>query len=93
MKKITIIVPCYNEEAVLDSFYEEIKKWFNKDYEMNLLFVNDGSKDKTLEMIKGYAKENKLVKYISFSRNFGKEAAMQAGLEKCKRFPATTCRD
>ena len=84
MKKITIIVPCYNEEAVLDSFYEEIKKWFNKDYEMNLLFVNDGRKDKTLEMIKGYAKENKLVKYISFSRNFGKEAAMQAGLEKCK---------
>ncbi len=84
MKKITIIVPCYNEEDVLDSFYEEIQKWFNTNYEMNILFVNDGSKDRTLEIIKGYAKENDKVKYISFSRNFGKEAAMQAGLEKCK---------
>lgn len=84
MKKITIIVPCYNEEAVLDSFYKEIKNWYNPNYEMNLLFVNDGSKDKTLDIIKGFAKEDNTVKYISFSRNFGKEAAMQAGLEKCK---------
>ena len=84
MKKITIIVPCYNEEDVLDSFYKEIKKWFNPNYEMNLLFINDGSKDKTLEIIKGFAKEDNTVKYISFSRNFGKEAAMQAGLEKAK---------
>ncbi|MCR5462835.1 MAG: glycosyltransferase family 2 protein [bacterium] len=84
MKKITIIVPCYNEEAVLDSFYREIKKWFNPNYEMNLLFVNDGSRDKTLEIIKKFAKEDNTVKYISFSRNFGKEAAMQAGLEKSK---------
>ena len=84
MKKITIIVPCYNEEAVLDSFYKEIKNWYNSNYEMNLLFVNDGSKDKTLDIIKGFAKEDNTVKYISFSRNFGKEAAMQAGLEKCK---------
>ena len=84
MKKITIIVPCYNEEAVLDSFYKEIKKWFNPNYEMNLLFVNDGSRDKTLEIIKKFAKEDNTVKYISFSRNFGKEAAMQAGLEKSK---------
>ena len=84
MKKITIIVPCYNEEAVLDSFYKEIKKWFNPNYEMNLLFVNDGSKDKTLEIIKNFAKDDNTVKYISFSRNFGKEAAMQAGLEKSK---------
>ena len=84
MKKITIIVPCYNEEDVLDSFYEEIQKWFNPNYDMNLLFVNDGSKDKTLEIIKKFAKDNDKVKYISFSRNFGKEAAMQAGLAKCK---------
>ena len=84
MKKITIIVPCYNEEAVLDSFYKEIKNWYNPNYEMNLLFVNDGSKDKTLDIIKGFAKGDNTVKYISFSRNFGKEAAMQAGLEKCK---------
>ena len=84
MKKITIIVPCYNEEAVLDSFYKEIKKWFDPNYEMNLLFVNDGSRDKTLEIIKKFAKEDNAVKYISFSRNFGKEAAMQAGLEKSK---------
>ncbi len=84
MKKITIIVPCYNEEDVLDSFYAEIKKWFNDKYDMNLLFVNDGSKDKTLEIIRNFAKNDNKVKYISFSRNFGKEAAMQAGLEKCK---------
>ncbi len=84
MKKIAIIVPCYNEEDVLDSFYEEIKKWFDDKYDMNLLFVNDGSKDKTLEIIRNYAKNDEKVKYISFSRNFGKEAAMQAGLEKCK---------
>ncbi len=85
MKKIAIIVPCYNEEDVLDSFYEEIKKWFNPDYDMNLLFVKDGSKDKTLEIIKGYAKNDDKVKYISFSRNFGKESAILARFKSCRR--------
>lgn len=83
---ISIIIPCYNEEAVLPLFYEEITKQsdimrdkFHADFEY--LFVNDGSDDNTLTLIKGLAAEDKRVKYISFSRNFGKEAAMYAGLK------------
>lgn len=78
--KISLIIPCYNEEEVLPIFYREatdVLKSMTCDYEM--LFVNDGSKDKTLDLIKEKAKEDKHVKYISFSRNFGKEAAMYAG--------------
>lgn len=93
MKKISIIVPCYNEEDVLDTFYEEIVKWFDPNYEMNLVFINDGSKDKTLEMIKKYAQNDNRVKYVSFSRNFGKEAAMQAGLAKCQNSDAVILMD
>lgn len=81
--KVSIIVPCYNEEESLELFYKEfikhIKKLENADYE--LLFVNDGSKDRTMEVIFKLAKKDKNVKYISFSRNFGKEAAMYAGLQ------------
>lgn len=82
MKKISIIVPCYNEEPAIPYFYEEINK-VSKDMKTNFefIFVNDGSKDKTIEVIKKYAKKDKRVKYINFSRNFGKEAAMYAGLE------------
>lgn len=83
---ISIIIPCYNEEAVLPLFYEEITKQsdimrdkFHADFEY--LFVNDGSDDNTLTLIKSLAAEDKRVKYISFSRNFGKEAAMYAGLK------------
>lgn len=82
MKKISIIVPCYNEEEAIPFFYDEItkiSKKMNNDFEY--IFVNDGSKDKTIEIIKKYAKKDKRVKYIHFSRNFGKEAAMYAGLE------------
>ena len=82
MKKISIIVPCYNEEEAIPYFYKEItkiSKSMNNDFEY--IFVNDGSKDKTIEIIKKYAKKDKRVKYIHFSRNFGKEAAMYAGLE------------
>lgn len=82
MKKISIIVPCYNEEEAIPYFYKEITKIsesMNNDFEY--IFVNDGSKDKTIEIIKKYAKKDKRVKYIHFSRNFGKEAAMYAGLE------------
>lgn len=82
MKKISIIVPCYNEEEAIPYFYKEItkiSKSMNNDFEY--IFVNDGSKDKTIEIIKKYAKKDKKVKYIHFSRNFGKEAAMYAGLE------------
>ena len=87
MKKIlSIIVPCYNEEQALPFFYQEIDKVSKELKELNfeLIFVNDGSKDKTLEVLKEYHKKDKRVRYISFSRNFGKEAAMYAGLEHSK---------
>ena len=83
MKKIGVIIPCYNEEESLPLYYNEMKKVMeqmtNLDFE--LLFVNDGSKDKTLAILKSLAKEDKRIRYISFSRNFGKEAAILAGLE------------
>lgn len=83
MKKISIIVPCYNEEQTIPLFYKEIKKVSK---EMNhvtfeYLFVNDGSKDKTLTILRDLAQKDNDVRYISFSRNFGKEAGMYAGLE------------
>ncbi len=81
MKKLSIIVPCYNEEESIPLFYEEIKKdTKNMKVTLELIFIDDGSTDKTLEIIKEKA-QDKCVKYISFSRNFGKEAAMYAGLE------------
>lgn len=83
MKKISIIVPCYNEELAIPFFYEEITKTAKslEKYNFEFIFVNDGSKDKTIDIVKSYAKDDKRVKYINFSRNFGKEAAMFAGLE------------
>ena len=83
MDKISIIVPCYNEEKSLPLFYNELIKYTNeiKNVEFEFLFVNDGSKDSTLEVIKNLLKSDSRVKYISFSRNFGKEAAIFAGLE------------
>ena len=82
-KKISVIVPCYNEEEVLQYFYKEINNVAKRMKGLNFefIFVNDGSKDKTLEEIKALSKEDKRVRYVSFSRNFGKEAAMLAGLE------------
>ena len=87
MKKIlSIIVPCYNEEPALPYFYQEIDKVSKelKELTFELIFINDGSKDKTLEVLKEYHKKDKRVKYLSFSRNFGKEAAMYAGIEHAK---------
>lgn len=82
MKKVSIIVPCYNEEESIPLFYKEIKKVFSKiNYKLELIFVNDGSRDKTLELIRNLSKKDKEVNYISLSRNFGKEAAMWAGLK------------
>lgn len=82
MKKISIIVPCYNEEQAIPFFYEEIIKLKEKmKVNFEYIFVNDGSKDNTINVVKEYAKKDKAVKYIHFSRNFGKEAAMLAGLE------------
>ena len=84
MDKISIIVPCYNEEKSLPLFYEELTKHTNsfENTEFEFLFVNDGSRDNTLTVIKDLLKNDSRVKYISFSRNFGKEAAIYAGLEK-----------
>ena len=80
-KKISLIIPCYNEEEVLVILHEELKKVTGKmpKYDFEFLFVNDGSKDKTLEILKMMAKEDDRVVYLSFSKNFGKEAAMYAG--------------
>lgn len=83
-KKISVVVPCYNEEEVLPSFYEEISRVAEKmdflKWEFN--FIDDGSADGTLNIIREFALKDERVKYISFSRNFGKEAAMFAGLKE-----------
>lgn len=77
---ISLIVPCFNEQEALPVFYEEIKKILKTmECSHEILFVNDGSKDHTLEIIKELAAGDESVKYLSFSRNFGKEAAMYAG--------------
>lgn len=83
---ISVIVPCYNEEESLPYFKKEMDKIMDemKGVKFELIFVNDGSKDKTLEILKNMAKEDKRVKYISMSRNFGKESVMYAGLEYSK---------
>ena len=79
---ISIIVPCYNEEESLPIFYEEINRVSNNMNKVNFefIFINDGSKDKTIDILRKYSKKDKRVRYISFSRNFGKEAGMYAGL-------------
>lgn len=81
MKKISLIVPCYNEEEALPFLYDEIKKVILKlcDYDFEIILVNDGSKDNTLNVMKSLGERDSRVIYISFSRNFGKEAAMYAG--------------
>ncbi|HIQ94723.1 TPA: glycosyltransferase family 2 protein [Candidatus Ventrenecus stercoripullorum] len=83
MKKISVIVSCYNEEEALPLFYEEMSRVMAemKKYQFELIFVNDGSKDNTLEVIKKLQKMDERVRFVSFSRNFGKEAAMLAGLD------------
>ena len=82
-EKISIIVPCYNEEEALPIFYKEINRVSKemKSVDFEFLFVNDGSRDKTLDILRDLSKKDKRVRFISFSRNFGKEAGMYAGLE------------
>jgi len=82
-KKISVVVSCYNEEDALPLFYKEMNR-ISKEMSMvdfEFIFVNDGSKDNTLLVMRKLRSKDKRVKYISFSRNFGKEAAMFAGLE------------
>ena len=85
-KLLSVVVPCFNEEEALPMFYQAIvsiaEKMDNLDFE--IIFVNDGSKDKTLNIIKKYRKNDNRIRFISFSRNFGKEAAMYAGLQYSK---------
>ena len=85
MEKISVVVSCYNEEKALPLYYEEMERVRKKDFEgiveFEYIFVNDGSKDNTLKIIKELNQKDPKVRYISFSRNFGKEAAMYAGLE------------
>ena len=86
MKKISIIVPAYNEEESLPFLYERLTKIINeiKNYEFEVLFINDGSKDKTPDIIKEMREYDKRFCYVNLSRNFGKEVAMIAGLDYAK---------
>ena len=83
MKKISVVVPCYNEQEALPIFYVETTKELEKipNVTWEFVLVDDGSRDKTLETMQKLAENDEKVKYISFSRNFGKESAMYAGLE------------
>lgn len=81
---LSIIVPCFNEGKGLDCFHTEMMKqmeMLNDDYDYEIIYVNDGSTDDTQIKVKGFAEKNSSVKYLCFSRNFGKESAMLAGME------------
>ena len=82
-KKISILIPAYNEEDALQHLYERLGKLAEStpDYIFEFLFVNDGSRDRTLEIIKSFAAKDKRISYVNLSRNFGKEIAMIAGLD------------
>lgn len=88
MSILTVICPCYNEEESVELFYQEVIKnesfFRGEDVEMEILFIDDGSRDHTLAEIKKLREKDARVHFVSFSRNFGKEAAMYAGLEKAK---------
>ncbi len=90
MKLVSVVVPCYNEQEVLPMFYEEITKVTDQmkadfpELSFEYLFVNDGSKDNTLNILRSLSLKDERVRYISFSRNFGKESGMYAGLRNAK---------
>ena len=88
IKLLSVIVPCYNEEENVRDFYDELCKntdfFHEKQIEFEILYVDDGSKDQTVSEVKKLHKEDGRVRLISFSRNFGKEAAIYAGLQKCR---------
>ncbi|MCX4303640.1 MAG: glycosyltransferase family 2 protein [Clostridia bacterium] len=83
MNKLSIVVPCYNEENVIETFYNklmEITEKISDNYDYEVIFVDDGSKDETFSKMKNLREKNDKIKIISFSRNFGKEAGIHAGL-------------
>ena len=82
-KKISLLIPAYNEQEVLRHLYERLSKLAGETphYDFEFLFINDGSRDKTLEIIKGFAETDHRIAYVNLSRNFGKETAMLAGLD------------
>jgi glycosyltransferase involved in cell wall biosynthesis len=80
MSLLSIVVPCFNEEESLEIFLKEIQKTLDG-HDFEIIYINDGSSDNTLEKIKNQANENPNIKYLSFSRNFGKESAIYAGLK------------
>ena len=87
MELISVVVPCYNEQESLPLFYDEITRVAAEmsekaDIQFEFLFINDGSKDNTINILRELSDKDKRVRYVSFSRNFGKEAAMYAGLEQ-----------
>lgn len=85
MKLVSVVVPCFNEEEAIPIFYEEIQKCIAKiDAEFEFCFVDDGSKDQTLNILRRLSSEDARVHYVSFSRNFGKEAGLLAGLKMAK---------
>lgn len=86
-KLCSCIVPCFNEEEVIPIYYEEMQKVIKQEegkIDFEIIFIDDGSKDKTLEVIKKLSEQDECIHYVSFSRNFGKEAAMYAGFEHAK---------
>lgn len=83
MKKVTILIPCYNEEQSLPLLYQELSSLIDNHqaYDWEILFVNDGSKDNTIHLIKQLSNQDNRIAYVDLSRNFGKEAAMLAGFD------------
>jgi glycosyltransferase involved in cell wall biosynthesis len=86
MTNVTIIVPCYNEEQALPLYFKKAEELFgpNENYNFDFIFINDGSSDNTLNLLKDEAEQKSNVSYISFSRNFGQDPAIQAGLKAAK---------
>ena len=81
---LSIIIPCYNEEEVIDETYKRLKNVVDKNnYKYEFIFINDGSSDNTLTILKKFADTDKNTKVISFSRNFGHQCAVTAGLNQC----------
>ncbi|MDR3338967.1 MAG: glycosyltransferase family 2 protein [Candidatus Symbiothrix sp.] len=84
MKTLSIIVPCYNEEAVIETTYNRIKNVLTDlDFDSHIIFINDGSKDGTLAILRNISEKDKFVKLINFSRNFGHQKAVTAGIHHC----------